>query len=372
MAASAASVWPWRRRSSARPGCGLQPAWLASRYASSAPGEPAAQPVDLGELIVGGARLRLRRRSGEPLAGALRLAEGVRPGAVQAHQLGAADEAVRAEGDEVGVGGAPALERRRPLLGAAEVEERVARADDAAVHGAGDERADLAARHGDHHLVEERHPLARPAHAQQAAALAVARHHHEVGVSEPRADPGGLQEAGVRRGEVAVGRALAPGGAQQPPLFDARFSGLVDQPLRAGEPPGGRRLLARPVHEGEREPVGAACRADGLVALQESRVGPRAGVDARRVVADEVRRGGEAIEIVGVERHLRVQAREPCARIGPRALVEGGSRLVELVGDSHGTILLQTAAAGHTPSSPAPRGPTVPFRGVAALSPSPA
>ncbi len=105
-----------------------------------------------------GELLRRLAPSVESLAAlsALAFAESLRPGAVQSHQLGAADQAVPAEGNELGVRGAPALERHRPLLRTAEVEQRVARADDAAVDDTGDERPDLAARHGDHHLVEQR------------------------------------------------------------------------------------------------------------------------------------------------------------------------------------------------------------------------
>ena len=80
----------------AAPGAGLAIAGLGRL-------ERAAQPVQLGQLVDRLPDGRLGWRSGQPLARALGLVGRLAPGAVEAHQLGAEDEAVAAERDHVGL-----------------------------------------------------------------------------------------------------------------------------------------------------------------------------------------------------------------------------------------------------------------------------
>src|SRR5581483_5969348 len=107
-------------------------------------------------LVEGRADRRLVGRLGEPLARPSRLAERVGPGAAKLQNLGAMDEALATVEDQVRLVLAPAAQRRRPLLRAAQVEDLMARLDDRAIQNPGDDGGDLAGGNRDHGLVEQR------------------------------------------------------------------------------------------------------------------------------------------------------------------------------------------------------------------------
>ena len=110
--------------------------------------EPATQSVELGQLVDRLPDGWLRRRSRQPLPRTLCLVGRLAPRAVESQQLRAKDEAVAAERDHVGLRLPPALQGRGPFLGTAEVEHRLARLDDRAVHDPRRGRATSRRRYG--------------------------------------------------------------------------------------------------------------------------------------------------------------------------------------------------------------------------------
>ncbi len=159
--------------------------------------------MELRELIVGRARLGLGGRIGQPLARALRFGQRGLPRPVQLHQFRSVNQALAAEGHDVGARRAPALERSGPLLRPPQVEQIVARGDHAAVHGTGDDGRDFTAGHGDHHFVEQREAGRRVVQRQERSPLAVAGKRRQVGVAEPDADAGRFGERRVSSGDIA-------------------------------------------------------------------------------------------------------------------------------------------------------------------------
>ena len=116
--------------------------------------EIAEHPVDLSLPVTGltGGRRVL------PLQAALgcppRLLQGVRPGALELHDLGAMHETATGEGHEVGLALAPARKRGSPLLCATDLVSVPASEDHAAVDDAGDDRGELAGGDRHHRLVQ--------------------------------------------------------------------------------------------------------------------------------------------------------------------------------------------------------------------------
>ena len=150
--------------------------------------ECAAQPVHFRPLVEGG-RGRLRIDAGaEAFAGPPGFLDRVAPGAAELHDLGAVDEAGAGEGDDLGLGVAPAGERGGPLPGAAEGIDLAAGLNDAAVDEPGHQRRDLAGDEGDHRFVEKREPGLGVAFADQDPTLLVQRAGDEVGVLEAPSD----------------------------------------------------------------------------------------------------------------------------------------------------------------------------------------
>ena len=287
--------------------------------------ELAAKPVQLGELGAGRAQVGRRRLARQPLAGAPRFVDRARPVPAELHHLGPAHETASAKRRHVRMRRAPSRQRRRPFLRAPPVEQLVARADHAAVDDPGDEGRDLAARHAEHHLVEEREPFGLPLQAQQRAADAVARERRHVRVAELGADRCGFAEERVRALDVAFDRLLEAGRAEQEPAFGARASRLVEQPAGPREPAAGLALLAGPVEQGERQEERAAGRGNRVALFDVTIVGTGAGVGGFGVAADEVSGGREAVEVLGRERRLAVGGDEPFERVGPRLAVERGA-----------------------------------------------
>jgi len=179
------------------------PAGYGFPAARVGPDEITAQPVQLGQLVVRGASLGLCRRIAQPLARPLRFSKRSVPRAVKLHQLRPVNQAVAAEGHDVGARRAPALERGRPLLRAPQVEQIVTRGDHAAVHRAGDDGRDFTAGDGDHHFVEQRETGRRVVHRHERAALAVPGKRRQVRIAEPGADASGFGERRVSGGDVA-------------------------------------------------------------------------------------------------------------------------------------------------------------------------
>ena len=164
---------------------------------------------------------------------------------MQAVERRAVRLALAREHHHVGALAAPALERDRPLVGAAHVERQVAGADHRAVHDAGCHGRDLPGGDRDHRLVEQREPPCRIAEHEQRLPLPELRERHRVAVAH-------LLGGGERLGEH-------PLGARPPPPSRAPRA----RRRRAGAPPRGRA----------RARVG--CRRCGALARASRCCGPR-------------------------------------------------------------------------------------------------
>ncbi len=224
----------------------------------------------LGLLVVGLADGRIDRRSREHEPGALHLVGGGRPVAVEAHELGAEDEASAAE-HEVGLRGTPLRERGRPFLRPPHVEDRVAVFDGRAVHHPGHRRRHLAGRHPGHRLVEEADAAVALAHRDQRLAAPQPPERRQVGVTEALGDRGDLLVRLECRLVIVLSFQLPKADRDQEVAgLDGLAPRLLDQLGGTAEPRTGLGNLAaeREAHAGP--PAGSGCafelarrRADG-------------------------------------------------------------------------------------------------------------
>src|SRR5215204_4858447 len=162
--------------------------------------------MKLAALIVGEASGGLWRRSEQVGTRSFDFVHRVRPGAMQLHDLRASDEAASAVRDAVRLALAPVLERRRPLLRSAQIEDLRARIDHAAVDIADVQREYLSGSDGDHHLVEQRQPFGHLAQLDQRASLPMASERDEVRIAEAPTDRERLREQLVSAGSLAAAR----------------------------------------------------------------------------------------------------------------------------------------------------------------------
>jgi hypothetical protein len=111
---------------------------LGSRPCEGLLGCPVLTPqtVQFAPLVVRHPARRARQLR-QPVAGPIGLVDRLGPVAPQPGQLGAVHEALPTEGDQIGLAGAPAAQRCRPLLGPPQVEELLAGPDHRAVDEAG-------------------------------------------------------------------------------------------------------------------------------------------------------------------------------------------------------------------------------------------
>ena len=149
--------------------------------------------MQLGLLVKGATDRRLTPVV-QPLARSLRRLNGVRPGAVQLHDLGTMHQAMTTERDEIRLSVAPMCQRRRPLLRPTQIENLLTRLDHAAIQSPGDHLRHLIRHDCDHDLVEQGHAVDDPCLRDQRPALNAAGHGHQIEVTEPNADVGGLDE----------------------------------------------------------------------------------------------------------------------------------------------------------------------------------
>ena len=166
-------------------------------------GQLAPHPVQLRELIVRGTEPRLVGRIGQPLAGTLRFTQRVHPIAPELQDLRVAQQALTAVEHQLRLCGAPAGQRRGPLLSPPPVEDLLAARQHAAVDVAGHDRATprpSSPRPWLHPAALR--PQAAPAQTDQRPTLPMNAERHEVAVGESLSDRGGAGE-GDRRG-VAV------------------------------------------------------------------------------------------------------------------------------------------------------------------------
>ena len=156
------------------------PEWLASRYASS------ARENSPRSRWSSACRYKAPPTQGRPTVWESRshaepgLAHGVRPGTLQLHDLRAVHQALAAIGNEVRLRRAPLAERRRPLLGPAQVEDLLAFPDHRAVDDPDTDRRHLAGGDGHHDLVEQRHAFRGLPRSEERLADADATERHEL------------------------------------------------------------------------------------------------------------------------------------------------------------------------------------------------
>ena len=222
----------------------------------------------------------------------------------------------------VRLAGTPAGQRDGPLLRPTPVEDLLAARDDTAVDVPGGDRRDLARGHGHHRLVEERDPFGQSAQADQGPALPMAGQRDQVGLTEAPADRGGLPEAGVRRRDIALGDAADGFGQQQVPRLDAVASALIEQAASAGKPAARAGRLS-PLQEPEGQPERAARGTLRLVAGGELAVRASPDLVALRVLADQVGRGRQPLQVLGSERALAIGGREIAVDLAPGMALVG-------------------------------------------------
>jgi hypothetical protein len=169
---------------------------------------------------------------------------------VQLHDLGAMHQAVTAERDEIRLRVTPMGQRGRPLLRPTQIEDLLTRLDDAAVHGPGDDLGHLIRDDRDHDLVEQGHSLDGLSLPDQRPALNVAGERHQIDVTEPIADLGGLAGDRVGARPVSRDRVLKGERHQQMPSLHAVALAIVEQPACPCEPAGGLAQAADPPRRG--------------------------------------------------------------------------------------------------------------------------
>src|SRR5262249_19487098 len=152
------------------------------------------EAVQLGELVKRRTHRPMRRRLREAIARALRLPDGVRPGAVELKNLGTSNQALAAIHNPVAVVPTPPRHRRRPLLRPAQIASLGTPSDRAAVDVARNNRRASPCRYGNHHFVKQSHPFGGPAEPDKGSPLSLAGEEHEVHIAEPSADLGDFLE----------------------------------------------------------------------------------------------------------------------------------------------------------------------------------
>ena len=280
-------------------------------------GVPATQPLQLGQLVEGHPdHPWWPRRVGEPVARPTRLLQGVRPGAEELQDLGAVDQALTTERHQVRLGRAPATQRRRPLLGPADVEGLLAHRDHPAVGDACDDRRHFAGSDGDHYLVEQCHALRGLAQPGQRLTSAEPRERRQILIAEAVADLGGLAERGVGRRGVTSGKAPNRDRQEQVPLLGTVQLTIVEQPPGSGEPAAAAGKLA-PVQQREAQPERAPGAPRHITRVQPPLKRTRPRVGAVVVPADQVGSHRKPFEIRRLEWCLTVQGRELFIGIRP-------------------------------------------------------
>jgi hypothetical protein len=244
----------------------------------------------------------------EQLLGQLGLPLRLRPGPVMGEDLGAVDEAGAAVRGEARLVVAPAAEHGRPLLRAGDVQPLHADVDHRAVGEPDHLRRGVAARHEQHRLVEAGHRAGEVTEQHQRVAAGHRREDGAVGIAaELRAEAGDvLEPAGRVTGPDPLHRCRQQGQA----VHRMVVGQLGHQPLQPRQPGGGLRDVAA-VAQVEAEPEGAlGCLPEPALA-DVALLRAVAQRDDLVVAAEQERRDGQPLEVLGPERLVLVGRREP-------------------------------------------------------------
>ncbi len=325
----------------------------------------ATQPVQLGLLVVGHADRRVHRRTGQMVTRPLRFVHRTGPFAAELQDLGAVDETLAAIGNEVGLAVAPAGKRRRPFLGSAIVEGLVAGLDDGAVDEPGDERRHLAGRDRDHRLIERRHPGGLLAPLDQRLTATESAEGADVGIVEAPAELIDTDEVILGGMGIAGDQLFQRLDEDQQASLGAIEIRFVEHALRPRVPPPGRGHLAAE-HQGHREPDRAARRIGRKAGVQPGVMcaGPlRCTGD---LVAEEVRRHRQPIEIIGARPRRLIRPRPAHRRVSPARRVASPAVAVDVVVVV--MVVVVPSRAGHHRTIVTGRGVALSDRAVASAS----
>jgi hypothetical protein len=135
------------------------------------------------------------------------------------------------------------------------------------------------------------------------------REGNQVRVAKTVAYFGSLTKHGVRASGVALDEALERHGQEQIALLHAVVRGIVEQSSGSGDP-GATASSFAVVYESESQPERASGGSFHVAPAQEPLMRARPGVGAVDVLAAQVRRRREPLEIVRLENVVPVGRRE--------------------------------------------------------------
>jgi hypothetical protein len=184
------------------------------------------------------------------------------------------------------------------------------------------DRRQLAGRHRDHRLVQQREALHDPASLDEEVALHVHREREQIRVAEALAD--GRRAGGGRRGRVELAHGVVPERErhQQVPLLDALLAMVLHQALRAPEPAGRAPHLSAVQHQVHADPERDPGCTQRRAGVEPALVSPLEDVQALVVAPERVGRRREPLEVVRLERRGAIGAREDLVSVQPRASLD--------------------------------------------------
>jgi hypothetical protein len=151
----------------------------------------------------------------------------------------------------------------------------------------------------------------------------------QITIAEPGAELGGSTEQRMRARNVALHDAIVGRCADYPTFRGTGLIHFVQQPPGARQPARRLRSLSRVLVVAERQPVRAVDGAELLAALEKCGMRARQRRDARLHVAHQIGSHGEPLEIISIERRLRISVRQACVGLGPGLLGEGRASALE-------------------------------------------
>ena len=189
------------------------------------------------------------------------------------------------------------------------MERLLARLDDSAIDDAGGEGRDLSSRHGDHHLVQQRHALGHLAKQDQRLSSAQPAERHQVGVGKAGANPRGLVGGGVSARHVSRVDPRECVRHQQVAALHAVLLGVVEQPPGPGEPATAARFLALE-QQRQTQPERAPRRSTRFAPVQVLVVRSHPGIGTRIVPAEQLCSYRQPLQILDLEWRFPISRRE--------------------------------------------------------------
>lgn len=188
-------------------------------------------------------------------------------------EFGAVHSAHASKGHKIGLRRTPAIQRRRPLLRAAQIEDLAAGIEHAAIDAAGIQSRALPGHHRDHRLIQECESFRDPALAEQRTPSSLQSESDQIVLSVLLADRCRLLENGLRLFQLTSIKGLVAHGQKQvAPLTAIRM--CLQQARCSRQPPA--RLGRFPIQqEHEPEPEGTPRRLAFRTEFDESAVRSR-------------------------------------------------------------------------------------------------